>query len=57
MHECTFCGKNYDEAKGGFTIFARDGRGQYFCSRKCLRHTTMKRTARKLKWTTKGQKA
>ncbi len=53
MHECTFCAKPYDEAMGGFTIFARDGTAQHFCSKKCLRHTAMKRKARKLKWTAK----
>jgi ribosomal protein L24E len=53
MHECTFCAKPYDEARGGFTIFSRDGTAKHFCSRKCLRHVIMKRKARKLKWTDK----
>ena len=51
MQECSFCEKKYDEARGGFTVFKRDGSATHFCSHKCLDNYSMKRNAHKLKWT------
>lgn len=51
MHECSFCEKDYDEGRGGTTLFKRDGSALHFCSHKCLRNHEMKRSRRKLKWT------
>lgn len=55
-YNCSFCG--HAIARGTGTLYVRaDGSILRFCSRKCrVSQVTMKRNARKLKWTTKYER-
>ena len=48
--KCTFCNKEIPKGRG--TMFVRkDGKVVTFCSRKCINNLKLKRSGKKLKWT------